>query len=67
MNHTSLEPVDAAITMLVSPPVQVAGLVVPRSMLWTSAGAPATPLPTTPTSTAATVALPASLEALDGM
>ena len=47
--------------------MQVATLVVPRSMLWTSAAAPETPLPVTPTSTAAIVALPAAVVAFDGM
>src|SRR4029077_16091001 len=51
---------DDAITVRESPPVAVAMSEVPRSMSVTSAGAPATPLPATPTLTTEMTPCPAA-------
>src|SRR6266403_1622338 len=60
MNQTVWLSVDAAITVRESPPVAVAVSEVPRSMSVMSAGAPATPLPATPTLTTETTPCPAA-------
>ena len=49
----TLRGIEAAMTIVESPPVAVATLVEPRSIVVMSAGAPAAPFPATPTSTTA--------------